>query len=100
MRSMSPAVQTKPDSEYDREKAEQAKIAADVTPAAPEPSAPKAEPAEPTVTLRPVNVDTYPLYVSVVGTDDLYFASADSTVEVSPAVAEQITYLRNVEVAS
>lgn len=52
-----------------------------------------------TVKLRSKNVDTYPLVVSVVGSDDIVFDSADTTKAVAPKVAEQVKYLPNVEVA-
>jgi hypothetical protein len=53
------------------------------------------------VKLRSVNVDTYPLYVSVVGVEDeLAFDSASATVSVSPEVAEQVKCLPTVEVAA
>lgn len=54
----------------------------------------------PKVTLRPKNVDEYPLSVSVVGVEDeLIFENESSTVEVSPEVAAQIEFSPVVEVA-
>lgn len=107
---MSPAPQTPSDSEHAREKAEQEKIAAQIVSDAPVKSDPQVAgtPAEapepqPTVKLRPVAdaVEHFPLSVSVVGPEDeLVFDSADSTVDVPPHVAEQVTYLPNVEVVA
>lgn len=93
------------DAEHEAEAAKQAEIAAAVEPQAPvvdetsAPEAPIVEEPDP-VKLRSKNVDEYPLSVSVVGVEDeLVFESASSTVEVSPEVAEQITYSPVVEVA-
>lgn len=103
----SPSTRTPTDEAHEAEVAQQAKIAAAV-----EPEAPAADPAPDEapvaqearkVTLRSVeaNVDEYPLSVSVVGAEDEFvFDSASTTVEVSPEVAEQVTYLTNVEVVA
>jgi hypothetical protein len=90
------------DAEHEAEAAQQAEIAAAVEPVAPvadkpSPVAPEAD----KVKLRSKNVDVYPLSVSVVGVEDeLVFENESATVEVSPEVAEQVTYLPNVEVVA
>jgi hypothetical protein len=98
---MSPAAPTQ--DEHDVEVAKQAEIAAEVDAAVDEkpvdPTPPETD--QPlTVTLRSKNVEQYPLFVSVVGAPELVFESENDAVDVSPAVAEQVTYLQNVEVAA
>lgn len=103
MRDMNPAVQTKPSRTHEDEKAEQEAIAAQIQASTPQvEGTPTADqPAEPKITLRPVDVPDggYPLGISVVGSDELVFADANATVEVSPYVAEQTAYIANVEIA-
>lgn len=110
MPCMAPAPSTQIDKVHDAKVEEQAKIAADVD--APqetvvEPQSTITDASEdavdprPLVTIQPkedVAID-YPLSVSVVGSDDLVFSGPSDTVEVSPQVAEQITYSPSVEVA-
>lgn len=114
---MSPAPQTTAaDAEFEREKAEQEEIAAQIESDAPVKSTPQVAGTEapeettvdevieeqPEVTLRtvPGTVEQYPLTVGVVGAPDgeLVFEDEDATIDVSPQVAEQVTYLPNVEV--
>lgn len=101
---------TQSDELHETEVAQQTESASEVetdaVPAAAVPTDPDADEAPvtqeaPKVTLRSVEdaVDEYPLTVSVVGSEDIIFDSASTTVEVSPEVAEQVTYMRNVEVA-
>jgi hypothetical protein len=104
---------TPTDEAHEAEVAQQTKIAeelqetdqvpADAVPDNPEADAAPVTEEAPKVTLRsiPDAVEEYPLSVSVVGVDEeLVFDGADSTIEVSPQVAEQVTYLPNVEVAA
>lgn len=101
LHSMSPAAPTQ--DVHDVEVAKQAEIAAEVDASVDE------EPVDPTppetistsiVTLRSKNVEQYPLYVSVVGSPELVFESEEDTLDVSTTVAEQVTYLQNVEVVA
>lgn len=94
----------------DARKPGEAPVETSVTAGTPATDSPREAPAAvakeaeaPKVTLRsiPEAVDEYPLSVSVVGPEEeLVFENADTTIEVAPQVAEQITYLPNVEVAS
>lgn len=105
------STRTPTDEAHEAEVAQQSKIAEEVTeteqvPAAAVPDNPDADEQPVTqevakVTIRSVEaeVSEYPLTLSVVGSKDIVFDSASTTVEVSPEVAEQITYLTNVEVA-
>lgn len=100
------------DEAHEAEVEQQTKIAEELdetqqVPAAAVPTDPEAEEAPvteeaPKVTLRTIEgtVEDYPLTVSVVGTDDLVFEDESTTVEVDPEVAEQVTYLPNVEVVA
>lgn len=99
MSRMSPAASTPTDAEHKAEVEKQEEIAAEVAAAEAE-SAPAPEVEEvPLVKLGSVNVDEYPLSVSAVGLDEeLVFDNSSSTVEVTPEVAEQVTYLPTVEV--
>jgi hypothetical protein len=91
---------TRADAEHDAEVAKQAEIEAAVEPEAPVPGSPSEVVEEQElITLRSVNVNEYPLTVSVVGSEPLEFASESATVQVTPEVAEQIAYSPVVEVA-
>lgn len=110
---MSSTAQTSLTPEWEAEKVKQEEIAAQIASDAPVKSVPQVAgtPAEeteqvveelPQVTLRPVGEDIeYPLTLSVVGAPEggFVFESASDTVDVDPQVAEQVTYLTNVEVA-
>lgn len=86
--------------DHDAEVAEQEKIAANLQETAQEtPNEAAVQQEQPVVTLRPVDVDSYPLRVVVTGAE-LTFESESDTVEVEPQVAEQVAYLPNVEVAA
>ena len=90
------------DAEHDAEVATQAEIAAavepDNAPAASETSdAPIADPVA-QVTIRSVNVEEYPLTVTVPNAEPLVFENERATVDVDPEVAEQIAYSPVVEV--
>lgn len=93
---------TRPDVEHEAEAAKQAEISAAIVDNTPAVDAAPSEDVEqaPKVTLRAVDVEHYPLTVSVVGAgeDGLVFADEDSRIDVLPAVAEQVAYMPNVEV--
>lgn len=85
--------------DHDAEVAQQADIAAQVEAAAVvAPAAPAVVVAD--VQLRSVNVETYPLHVTVVGSEELTFVDASTVLTVPAAVAEQTKYLPNVEVVA
>lgn len=105
---------TQPDAEHEAEAAQQAEIAADVSPASEtvvttEPTPPdiagtpaEEPPVVKEVTLVPTDkVEEYPVIVSLVGLEeDIIFEDATASAEVTPAVAEQVRYLANVGVAA
>lgn len=106
---MASAPSTQTDEAHADEVAKQAEIAAEVDAAAasetsivePDPN-PAPTPEEQLVTIRvkeDVEVD-YPVAVSVVGSEDLVFTGPSDTTQVTPEVAEQVTYSPVVEVAS
>lgn len=97
------AAPTTTDAEHEREVATQADIEAAIATDAPVVETTEGDAPEEVakVTLRSKNVDTYPVSVSVVGSEDeLVFTDPDSTVEVDPSVAEQVVYSPVVEVAT
>jgi len=111
---MTPSSQTSLVSDEERaaEVAEQEAIAKDLVETTPKIAGSPAgdeSPAEdspveeaPEVTLAPaadVEID-YPLVVSLANTEDITFEDENSYVDVPPEVAEQVTYLTNVEVIS
>lgn len=57
---------------------------------------------EATATIKSVNVEAYPIHVDVVGAPDggYTFTDADTTFDVPLAVAEQFTYVSQVEVVA
>lgn len=99
--------QSKP-SDFDAERAKQEEIAVQIVSDAPVKSTPEAagtpvEPVEeqPKITLRSVNVDAYPLGINVVGaTEELVFDDADATIDVPPQVAEQTTFIEQIEIVA
>lgn len=83
--------------DHDAEAAQQAEIEAQIAPIVDSASADKTD----TVSLKPTDVvESYPLSISAVGSDDIVFNSASDTVPVTPAVAEQVKYLPTVEVVA
>lgn len=103
---MSPAPQTsllsedEHTAEVTQQTAIEAEIAAVDAKSKPQEDAPVAEATavQSLVTLRSKDVEQYPLTVSVVGGFNLVFDSESDTLEVPSEVAEQVTYLQNVEV--
>jgi hypothetical protein len=88
--------------DHDAEVKEQAAIEAEVKaakagPSKPQQDAAKAEAKTVTVKLRSKDGD-YPFTARVANSPDLVFKDANTTLEVAPEVAEQITYLPRVEV--
>lgn len=102
---MATAPSTRTDEAHDLEAARQAEIAAEVDAAEtdevvePTPLETEADPEQPVVTLRSKNVEQYPVTVTIPNAPPLVFENEDSTVEVTPEVAEQIVYSPVVEVA-
>ncbi len=92
-----PVTDTPSDAQHEAEVARQEDIATKTVPNEVETAA---APDSSLVTLRSKNVEQYPLSLSVVGALDLIFEDASATVEVPSDVAEQITYLQNVEVVA
>lgn len=92
-----PVIDTSSDAQHEAEVAHQEDIAAEIVPDEVEAAA---EPDSSLVTLRSKNVEQYPLTLSVVGALDLVFEDENATVEVPSDVAEQVTYLQNVEVVA
>jgi len=109
MQGMADSPTARLDAEHDAEVAKQAEIAAAVeqaaagetsnAPVVDETSDAPIADTRPQVTLRSVNVEQYPLTVTLVGSEPLVFESESAIVEVTPEVAEQIAYSPVVEVA-
>jgi hypothetical protein len=100
-----PSALSTPTDEHAAEVEKQNEIAAQVVETtAVTTDAPGAEPTPeieaetaPTAKIKSVNVDAYPIHVSVVG-GEYTFADSGTTFEVPLAVAEQFTYIPVVEV--
>jgi hypothetical protein len=92
-----PVTDTPSDAQHEAEVARQEDIAAEIVPNEVEAAV---EADSSLVTLRSKDVEQYPLTLSVVGALDLVFEDESATVEVPSDVAEQVTYLQNVEVVA